>query len=363
MARVVICPTCQSKGSVPDQAQVDKIRCPRCGTVFPLGFAAGSRQPSAASSAPAQAAVSGSGMRRSSAAGGSGPAGRPILLYTTLAVSGLAVILLGAVVVLLVSRGGGAGGQAAAPVAVAEPAPAKGAESEATAPQASTINRTALTAVSGETSVAATPAPSLATPVAPIAATPAAIDPQEIIRRVKDAAVYIKNKVGGRTISSGSGFVIEVNGDTVVVATNRHVAVADLSELPPGLVSPGTLPTIEAVFRSGQGKDEQALPAQILAADLSEEMNVDLAFLIVKGVSRPPSPIDPMVRIQPAEGMVYIGAGFPLGGLLSKVTESQGNPSVTITGGRIAALRRNAYGQLAVLQVDGSLQPGNSGGP
>jgi S1-C subfamily serine protease len=149
----------------------------------------------------------------------------------------------------------------------------------------------------------------------------------------------------------------------VVVATNRHVAVADLSELPPGRVSPGLTPTLEAVFRSGQGRDEQALPAQIIAADLSDEMNVDLAFLMVKGVSRPPAPIDPMARIQPGEGMVYIGAGFPLGGLLSKVTESKGNPSVTITGGRIAALRRDAYGQLAVLQVDGSLQPGNSGGP
>ena len=61
--------------------------------------------------------------------------------------------------------------------------------------------------------------------------------------------------------------------------------------------------------------------------------------------------------------MTYIGAGFPLGGMLSKVTESAGNPSVTITGGRVSALRRDAYGQLALLQVDGSLQPGNSGGP
>jgi hypothetical protein len=70
-----------------------------------------------------------------------------------------------------------------------------------------------------------------------------------------------------------------------------------------------------------------------------------------------------MARLEPVEGMVYIGAGFPLGGMLSKIAESQGNPSVTITSGRIAALRRDAFGQLAVLQVDGSLQPGNSGGP
>ena len=61
----------------------------------------------------------------------------------------------------------------------------------------------------------------------------------------------------------------------------------------------GLTPTIEAVFRSGQGRDEQALPAQIIAADLSDEMNVDLAFLMVKGVNQPPAPIDPMARILP----------------------------------------------------------------
>ena len=36
---------------------------------------------------------------------------------------------------------------------------------------------------------------------------------------------------------------------------------------------------------------------------------------------------------------------------------------MTITGGRIAALRPDESGQLALYQVDGSLQPGNSGGP
>ena len=63
------------------------------------------------------------------------------------------------------------------------------------------------------------------------------------------------------------------------------------------------------------------------------------------------------------EGLAYTGAGFPLGGLLGKITESKGNPSVTITGGRIAAIRRDDAGQIALFQVDGSLQPGNSGGP
>src|SRR5262249_52408322 len=136
------------------------------------------------------------------------------------------------------------------------------------------------------------------------------------------------------------------------------------SEVPPGAVAPGSKPELEAVFRSGLGsQQEQALHADIIAADLSDSRNTDLAFLMVKGLKNPPAPIDPMVQIEPTEGMTYLGAGFPLGGLLSKVTESKGNPSVTITGGRISRLARDEHGQLALLQVDGSLQPGNSGGP
>ncbi len=384
MARVVICPSCQSKGAVPDDAKVARIRCPKCGVVFDVGADAGrsgpvpaavARKPASKPAAPnaafddlehveseAEAAVPagrGSGARRSSA----NESGKPVLLYALLGVSGLAVVLLGLIVVILLTRGGAP--QPGAPVVVAPGIQPEGADATA---RGSAITPTNLAVTSGETEETgpagtvevAAPIPS---PAASIPPTEPTLNPQEIVRRLKDATVYLKNRLGGRTISSGSGFVIEVEGDRVIVATNRHVAVPDLSELPTGLVSPGVHPTIEAVFRSGQGKDEQDLPAQIIAADLSLENQYDLAFLVVKGVKQPPKPIDPMVRINPTEGMTYIGAGFPLGGMLSKVTEGNGNPSVTITGGRVSALRRDAYGQLALLQVDGSLQPGNSGGP
>ena len=135
-------------------------------------------------------------------------------------------------------------------------------------------------------------------------------------------------------------------------------------ELPPSIAKKGAVPSIEAVFRSGLGRqEEQALPAEIVAADLTDEYGDDLAFLRVRGVKKPPKPINPLTRFDPTEGMTYIGAGFPLGGSLNKISESKGNPSVTITGGRIAALRRDEHGHITLLQVDGSLQPGNSGGP
>jgi hypothetical protein len=42
---------------------------------------------------------------------------------------------------------------------------------------------------------------------------------------------------------------------------------------------------------------------------------------------------------------------------------NQGNPTITVTGGQVSTLRNDDMGQLFAIQLDGSLQPGNSGGP
>ncbi len=89
VARVVICPSCQSKGSVPDNAAAARIRCPKCGHAFDVSAATGPatsqsqsqvRNPAApkrpkptasayeeldAVDAPLPAALSSSGVRRS----------------------------------------------------------------------------------------------------------------------------------------------------------------------------------------------------------------------------------------------------------------------------------------------------------
>jgi S1-C subfamily serine protease len=278
------------------------------------------------------------------------------MIYAAIGIGGLAVVLLCVVLAVLLTRGNGEPpARVAGSADVAQPDPQARALDSAIAiepaatPGAATSTVTATSAIENTDS-------------APTA--PPAIDGPEIVRRLKESTVYLKNVVGGKTLASGTGFVIEVRGDTVMLATNRHVAVPDLSEVPARLIPKGSIVGIEAVFRSGQGpQSEQALPAQIIAADTSDAFSTDLAFLIVKGVKRPPSPVNVFVKSDTTEGMAYTGAGFPLGGMLGKITESKGNPSVTITGGRIAALRRDDQGQVALFQVDGSLQPGNSGGP
>jgi S1-C subfamily serine protease len=52
-----------------------------------------------------------------------------------------------------------------------------------------------------------------------------AMTPEEIVDQLKDATVYIKTLVAGRTISTGTGYVIQRNSlGNAWIATNRHVA-------------------------------------------------------------------------------------------------------------------------------------------
>jgi S1-C subfamily serine protease/regulation of enolase protein 1 (concanavalin A-like superfamily) len=370
VAKTVICPSCQSKGAIPDGAQVAKIRCPKCGQTFDVKAAlqgtssSGSvkRPPSSGAVKRPAAAVNTafedmenvqplapiekSGYRRATTSGANPslkPSGQSTTLYAILGVGGAVVGLLLVTLIVVLTRGGGDAGAGKRPAVAESPAPSPVETVAAPSP--------AVTAASLSTD---TSSPSAST----------VMDSTEVVRRLKEATVYIKNKIAGKTLGSGTGFVIEVQGDTVILATNRHVAVMDLSELPPRLVPKGSKPEIEVVFRSGQGpQKEQAVTAEIMAYDISDDFGTDLAILMCKGVKQPPKPINVLAKSETTEGMTYTGAGFPLGGMLGQVAEGHGNPSVTITGGRIAALRPDETGQLALYQVDGSLQPGNSGGP
>ena len=101
-----------------------------------------------------------------------------------------------------------------------------------------------------------------------------------MVRRLKDATVYIKNNIGGRTISSGTGFVIKViGGNTAILATNRHVVDVDISDLPPRFAPEGSKIELEVVFRSGQGlQKEKSYPAQVLGRDIQATLAMTSRF-------------------------------------------------------------------------------------
>ena len=54
--------------------------------------------------------------------------------------------------------------------------------------------------------------------------------------------------------------------------------------------------------------------------------------------------------------------GFPFGEMLN-VARAASNPAITVNPASISSLRRDDLGQLSVIQIDGSVNPGNSGGP
>jgi len=111
---------------------------------------------------------------------------------------------------------------------------------------------------------------------------------------------------------------------------------------------------VAVVFDSGC-KEERVVPAELLVADTTR----DLAVLRVKGTSFPP-PLDVKPTTQLFETLPIYSFGFPFGKNLSV---SKGRPAITVGTGTVSSLRQNNEGELAEIQIDGNLNPGNSGGP
>jgi S1-C subfamily serine protease/regulation of enolase protein 1 (concanavalin A-like superfamily) len=169
---------------------------------------------------------------------------------------------------------------------------------------------------------------------------------------LEDATVFLKVKAG-ESMAAGTGFVIRNEGGTALIATNRHVVTPDFDE------EREVKPEITAVFRSGKGPEqEESLRAEIVAVDSADEINHDLALLQVRGLRRQVVPLDPNKVAFPALGMKYVTYAFPR----PDISFNHGNPSITLTSGHVSTLRNDDLGQLLAIQLDGSLQPGHSGG-
>jgi S1-C subfamily serine protease len=176
--------------------------------------------------------------------------------------------------------------------------------------------------------------------------------PPALLAKLKAATVFIKVQFDGRG-ATGSGFILQVDGDQALIATNDHVAVPRPNDgAPPARVQH------EVVFHSGR-KNEFSRPAELVATDAEH----DLAILRVSGVrgttdfpaalnaTDPP----PLSETTP----IYI-IGFPFGRGLAT---SGDNPAVTISRGTITSLREDDAGDIVFIQIDADANPGNSGGP
>jgi S1-C subfamily serine protease len=193
----------------------------------------------------------------------------------------------------------------------------------------------------------------------------------EMARRLKEATVYVKVAIGPLPIT-GSGFVIQSEGDSALIVTNQHVVAKPKVLTPLGFI-PGlrgrdrlalmriqralaaSEPVVSVVFNSGE-PNEQTVKAEVLC----QLEDPDLAVLKVASLKSVPKAIEFGRAAQPAETMPVFILGFPFGDSLAA---NKANPNITIGRGSVSSIRKDASGKVAKVQIDGALNPGNSGGP
>ncbi len=93
---------------------------------------------------------------------------------------------------------------------------------------------------------------------------------------------------------------------------------------------------------------------------LAADPEVDLAILKAADVKNLPAPINCSRDVELSETMPVYSFGFPFGEVLAT---SKGSPAITIGKASISSLRLDDAGELFLVQIDGALNPGNSGGP
>jgi S1-C subfamily serine protease len=171
------------------------------------------------------------------------------------------------------------------------------------------------------------------------------------LEELKAATVFVKVAAGPNRVT-GTGFVIKAEGNTGFIVTNDHV----VHPSPPEMIFGGAINSeINVVFNSGT-KTEQIAHAELTAADPEQ----DLAVLKVNGIANLPKPIDISTNPDIAETLPVTVYGFPFG---ESLASAKGNPTITVSNGSVSSIRRDKNDEVAAVQIDGALNPGNSGGP
>jgi S1-C subfamily serine protease len=274
----------------------------------------------------------------------------------------LLLALLVAVVMLLLNRGSDTSVAAAPgqqdpvqPVAAVKPIPVQQGGANGNQPAAQAQPQVAQ----------ANPAPAVPADQAPMPGDGGGALSFQMLDALKRATAFIKVESGDQ-LATGSGFLARVDGNMGFVVTNHHVIAPPPARifirrppLPPRVFAGARQgfqkPTYTLVFNSGAA-DERSFPAEVAADDAK----ADLAVLRIAGLPPGASPIPIDAQAPLMETMSVFILGFPFGEMLAT---NKGNPAITVGKGSVSSIRKDNNGQLSMVQINGDLNPGNSGGP
>lgn len=162
---------------------------------------------------------------------------------------------------------------------------------------------------------------------------------REKVESLRKSVVFVRDQK-----SQGSGFVVTRSANKGLVATNAHVVTEAAKNDR----------TVSCIFSSGT-RTEFSVEGRIVGID----DNQDLAFINVEHPNLPPAlKIDAKPELFETQNVLI--AGFPFG---SELATSSENPQLTISKGSISSFRRTALRTPTLIQIDVSVNPGNSGGP
>lgn len=159
------------------------------------------------------------------------------------------------------------------------------------------------------------------------------------LKKVKAATVYLQVRLTDNRIVQGSGFFVDEPG---LIVTNAHVLDMLDAESRKHI-------RVDVTIADGSGK-ARTLVGKVLGADRGS----DLGLIRVTDKNLPePLKLGTAKSLNETDG-VYI-FGFPFGKDLGK--------DITVNQSTVSSLRKTAAGTIQRVQLNGGLNPGNSGGP
>lgn len=170
----------------------------------------------------------------------------------------------------------------------------------------------------------------------------------QTLDRIVRATVFIELEGGG----TGTGWFGLEPG---VIVTNAHV----VGMKKPGSPEPRKLRVYLHPGEAGRQRKYEGPKVRILAVD--HDMDLALLEIIREPDLPPPLKIRPTEELRRLDSLLVVG--FPGGRRIAEKNRSDDPPAATVAESKVQALRKDAYGQLYAVQIQGGLVHGNSGGP